>query len=352
MNPPVIHQPNASFLFSDIQLTKPMNEGNNCVIKYIVKDNKSPFYIQTPKCFIKSKIQKGGSKKFTCDLLFPSMNEEFTSWIENLEKYSQDYLFENREKWFETSLEMEDIEDFFSSSFKVVKSGKYYSLHTQVPTENGQCNLFIYNQQHNTVPIEDVKEMTPVITILEVVGVKCVSRGFYILWEMKQMMVMEEKEAVTFRNCLISTTESSPPPSEPLRDDSFSVVCEENSLEVMDPPPPPSEHSLDNVLTTPQKEDVHPPPPKTNIDLELEEVDIMINEDKGQFELVNTSLLQTRNKYTKLLYEMFEKIKEKKNELQIMCIEAKSVMEKYLPDEKIPEKYSFSLTFPFPIKDV
>jgi hypothetical protein len=201
---PVINKPTKNFDFTEIQLTKPLTEGSNYLIKYLLKEHEQPFYIQTPRCYTKKGIQKVG-KKYYCDLLFSSsIHEEFVSWVENLEKYSQDCIFQNREKWFETSLEMEDIDNFFSSSFKIFKSGKFYSLHTQIMTEEGgQCNLYIYNSQKSKINIEDVKEMTPVIAILEVVGIKCVPKGFHILWEMKQMMIMGQQEE-SFQNCLIS----------------------------------------------------------------------------------------------------------------------------------------------------
>jgi hypothetical protein len=41
-------------------------------------------------------------KKILCDLIFSNENDRFLTWLERLEEYAQQIIFDNRAKWFET----------------------------------------------------------------------------------------------------------------------------------------------------------------------------------------------------------------------------------------------------------
>ena len=195
-----IFEPNAQFQFDKLVLTNPIfvNSGNY-FIKYMMND--SPLYIQPPKCATKQGFIKGGKKLF-CDLLFTNENESFIRWIEDLENYSQKYIFNNREKWFETDLEMHDIESSFTSPLKLYKSGKFYIARTIIPTRLGKCTLRIFDEQEMDVPMESIQDGTTVMTIWEIQGIKCSTRNFQIDIEVKQMMVIPKSNL--FERCVIS----------------------------------------------------------------------------------------------------------------------------------------------------
>ena len=211
-----IYDPNQNFDFKKVSLTSPtVSSGGNYFIKFHMQDD-NPLYIQPPKCTTKQGIIKiNGGKKLYCDLVFSNTNESFIKWIEDLEKYSQEYIFTNREKWFESQLELEDIENSFAPSLKIYKSGKSYILRTIVPTLLGKCALKIFNENKTEFNINDFKETTNVITILEIQGIKCSSKSFQIDFEIKQMMVL--KPSISFEKCLIK---------------SESVVLGENQSEI------------------------------------------------------------------------------------------------------------------------
>jgi len=195
-----IFEPNAQFQFDKLVLTNPIfvNSGNY-FIKYLMND--SPLYIQPPKCATKQGFIKGGKKLF-CDLLFTNENESFIRWIEDLENYSQTYIFNNREKWFETDLELHDIESSFTSPLKLYKSGKFYIVRTIIPTRLGKCTLRIFDEQEMDVPMESIQDGTTVMTIWEIQGIKCSTRNFQIDIEVKQMMVIPKSNL--FERCVIS----------------------------------------------------------------------------------------------------------------------------------------------------
>ncbi len=187
------------FPFSKLVLLKPTAvTGGNYFIKFRI--NELPLYIQTPKCNTKQGILKAGKKYFS-DLMFTNEHESFIQWIEKLENYSQKYIYENRELWFDTELDLHDIENSFSSCFKLYKSGKYYIVRTHVPTQMGKCSLKIYNDNEELVESEEITDKNDIITILEIQGIKCSARSFQIEIEIKQMLVLPDNNL--FEKCIL-----------------------------------------------------------------------------------------------------------------------------------------------------
>lgn len=187
------------FPFSKLILLKPTAvTGGNYFIKFRI--NEIPLYIQTPKCNTKQGILKAGKKYFS-DLMFTNEHESFIQWIEKLENYSQKYIYDNREVWFDTELDLHDIENSFSSCFKLYKSGKYYIVRTHVPTQMGKCSLKIYNDNEELVEPDEITDKTDIITILEIQGIKCSARSFQIEIEIKQMLVLPDNNL--FEKCIL-----------------------------------------------------------------------------------------------------------------------------------------------------
>jgi hypothetical protein len=194
-----IQEPNSKFDFEQLVLSPPISASSgNHFIKYSYHGN--PLYIQTPKCKIKQGVVKAG-KKMYCDLMFSIENEELTQWLENLETNSQKYIYEKREKWFETTLEKHDIENSFTSLVKLIKSGKCYTLRSNIPMILGKPSLKIYNESEELLTLEDLKDDMPVISILEIQGVKCSPRGFQIEIEIKQLLVLNPPDI--FQKCIL-----------------------------------------------------------------------------------------------------------------------------------------------------
>lgn len=187
------------FPFSKLVLLKPTAvTGGNYFIKFRI--NELPLYIQTPKCNTKQGILKAGKKYFS-DLMFTNEHESFIQWIEKLENYSQKYIYDHRELWFDTELDLHDIENSFSSCFKLYKSGKYYIVRTHVPTQMSKCSLKIYNDNEELVDPEEITDKNDIITILEIQGIKCSARSFQIEIEIKQMLVLPDNNL--FEKCIL-----------------------------------------------------------------------------------------------------------------------------------------------------
>jgi len=142
-------------------------------------------------------------KRMYIDLVFQHDDEQFIEWVEKLENLCQTKIFDNRSKWFESGLEMHDIENSFTPTMKIYKSGKMYVVRANIPLRLGKCGLKIYDEQENDVNPEAVTDKMPLMTILEIQGIKCSSRSFQIEIEVKQMMTLNPTANI-FESCLFS----------------------------------------------------------------------------------------------------------------------------------------------------
>jgi hypothetical protein len=122
-----------------------------------------------------------------------------------LELTIRKHIFTNREKWFDMDMDEDDIESYFSPTVKIFKSGKQYIMRVNVTQRVGSSPLKIYDENEMDVEMESVNETTPIITILEIQGVRCSAKSFQIDVELKQIMVT--KPVNLFERCIIKSKE-------------------------------------------------------------------------------------------------------------------------------------------------
>jgi hypothetical protein len=246
-----IHEPNGEFSFESIETISPKSiQSGNYLIKFHMKHK--PLYIRPPKCRTKGGITKT-SKKIHCDLLFSNQDDEFIQWIENLENYCRSILFANKESWFDTELEMNDIEDSFSSPLKMYKSGKNYLLRTNISSILGKPSLKIYNEYENEMNYSDVKEGSEILTIIEIQGIKCSPRSFQIEIDLKQILILQPDNL--FEKCILGGGKEVKP------------IEESKPIEVIKPQP---EESTSEEPTS--KEPEEPEEPEKTEEPEIEEI--------------------------------------------------------------------------------
>ena len=197
-----IYDTNDSFQFDKLVLTKPtLISGGNYFIRCLM--NNTPLYIQPPKCTTKQGIMKAG-KRFYTDLMFTNENEHFIRWMENLENHCHQFIYTNREKWFDGNMELSDIENYFTSPLKIYKSGKFYISRVNVSSILGKPTLKIYDENENEIVYESINDKTNIVTIVEVQGIRCSARSFQVDLEMKQIMVLKPNNL--FEKCIIKST--------------------------------------------------------------------------------------------------------------------------------------------------
>ena len=196
-----IIEPSYNFDFSKLSLAQPVAIQGGAHFTKLLMHGKQ-LYIQSPKCTTRQGFIKTG-KKIHCDLMFNNNDEEFIHWIESLETKCQELLLHKSSEWFQSPLEMTDIEAAFNSPLKVYKSGKFYLVRTNVKvnTLTGQPLIKIYNENEEPVQMEDINTETNIISILEIQGIKFTSRNFQIDIEVKQVMLLNKD--IIFENCLI-----------------------------------------------------------------------------------------------------------------------------------------------------
>jgi hypothetical protein len=198
-----IFDTNADFPFDKISLITPTSISGGIHFSKILI-NKKQLYIQGPKCKTKQGIIKSG-KKIHADLVFSNDDEEFIQWIQMLELTVRKHIYTNREKWFDMDLDEDDIESYFAPTVKIFKSGKQYIMRVNVTQRIGSSPLKIYDENEIDVEMESIHENTPIITILEIQGVRCSSKNFQIDVELKQIMVL--KPVNLFEKCIIKSKE-------------------------------------------------------------------------------------------------------------------------------------------------
>jgi len=201
-----IYTTDDSFDFSKLVLTKPTQiSGGNYFIRCLVNNN--PLYIQPPKCKTKQGIIKAGKKHYV-DLMFTNENEDFIRWMENLENYCQQFIFKNKDKWFDGDMELHDIENYFTSPIKLYKSGKYYITRVNLNVVLNKPIFKIYDENENEIDMEKIIDNTNAITIVEIQGIKCSSRSFQIEIDLKQMLVLQPTNI--FEKCVIKSGVTKP----------------------------------------------------------------------------------------------------------------------------------------------
>lgn len=199
-----IHFTNSHFDFSKLSLAKPQQiPGGSYFMKLCLANSQNPFYFRLPECTIKQGFLKSGKKYYT-DLMFTNANSDFIEFMENLESKCMKLIFENSEQWFEDKMEMHDIEDYFTAPLKIYRSGKYYNLRINIGTNLGKPLLKIYDEEENLVPLENIKEKTKVLSIIEIKGIKCSNTTFQLEFEAKQMMIVQPNKL--FEKCLFKPT--------------------------------------------------------------------------------------------------------------------------------------------------
>jgi len=196
----IIYDTNEPFDFEELSLNAPnIVSGGNYFIKYSM--NGGPLYIQPPECKTRGNISKTTKKPY-CDLMFSQENDKFIQWMEDLETQSCKMIFDNRADWFDSEMDLADIENYFASPLKIYKSGKFYLARAFLPTRLGKISLKIYDENKEEVNIDSIIDNTHVVSILELQGIKCSARSFQIEIEIKQLMTL--KPVNLFDNCLIS----------------------------------------------------------------------------------------------------------------------------------------------------
>ena len=169
--------------------------------------NNKPLYIQTCKTYSKQGLVKSG-KRYYCDLMFDTTNEDIITWFEEFENQCYKLVYEKKDKWFQGSITIEDIENLFTPTLRVYKSGKFYLVRANVKTNSSnELELKIYDEEQNHLRKESFTNKSKIISILEISGIKFTQQKFQIEIMLKQCMIINDD--ILFEGCLINTNNTS-----------------------------------------------------------------------------------------------------------------------------------------------
>ena len=165
--------------------------------------NNKPLYIQTCKSYTKQGLVKSG-KRYYSDLMFDTTNEVIITWFEEFENKCYDLMYDKKDRWFQGGISREDIENTFTPTLRVYKSGKYYLVRANVKTNSSnELEFKIYDEEQNHLGKESFTNQSKIISILEISGIKFTQQKFQIEIVLKQCMLINDE--IMFDGCLINT---------------------------------------------------------------------------------------------------------------------------------------------------
>jgi hypothetical protein len=335
-----IIEPNEAFDFTKLSLAHPSGiQGGAYFTKFLY--NNKPLYIQTTKGQTKQGFVKTGKKHY-CDLMYDNNASSLINWFERLEEVCQTLLYAKNDAWFQGTLEKSDIDNAFSPTIRVYKSGKFYLLRTNVlSTPLNEPSLKIYSEAETSLAVSDVKSESRIISILEIQGIKFTSRNFQIEIELKQMMVLDDEP--TFDNFLFKNSKKQICEQlEPLVKKEFSIdndkVDEQKKLDepIVDEPKVDEPIVDEPIVDEPKIEDSNDQTIEVSLDIEELDVDTEIKEiDEINIEndLETITLKKPNEVYFELYREARNKAKEAKKAAIVAYLEAKNIKKIYMLDD-------------------
>jgi hypothetical protein len=338
MDTSLVIEPTMDYDFSKLYFGPPTTLTSGAYFVRILHNTNKSLFIQTPKSLTKQGFIKSGKKVYT-DLMFDNNDTMFINWIENLESRCQELVYLKRETWFESNLEKDDIENAFTTPFKIFKSGKHYLLRVNV-----KPNVKIYNEVDEIVDMTNVSSDKTIISILEIQGLKFTSRNFQIEIELKQAMIVSPdpfldecfiKKPVNKQSNIVKEEKQNSIEEKINMDDLInkSVECLTNKnnlidLDVLNESEPKQEHVEEKIeLDVEEIMPEHVEEEDTNI---LKEVNVLDTLDNN---LETITLKKPNQVYYEIYKKARDKAKEAKKNALVAFLEMKNIKKTYMLDD-------------------
>ena len=322
---------NENFDFNSIYLENPVPlQGGSFFTKINFSDKKLPLYIQLPKCKSKNGILKSTtSKKSYIDLLFNFTEEGLLSWFENLESRCRDLIFTKKDSWFQSDIELDDIESMFLTPIRSYKSGKFICLRSNIPyTKNIKKEYcMIYDETEKVLESKDVTENKEIIPLILVDGIRFTSKTFQLEINLPQLMVLNIDNNIK-NNCMIKTNKREENVIEEKNNDLDNQIEKLNDNEsIIENSKTLEKSSIKSDVVEEQKEKIEESKLELN-NIEnndgLEEVNLELPNNSEEFSLKNPIEV-----YTEIYKNAKSKAKQLKTAAITAFLEAKEIKDKY-----------------------
>ena len=179
---------NKSFDFNILKLGNPnLINNNNYFSKVTHGIGDKNLYIQLPKCCTKQGIIRG-SNKSQCELCYSINEKNVIEFLENLEKYCIEEIYNNKELWFYNSknITFDDIEELMTPLIKTYKHGKNFLIKNLVKPDK----LNIYDENENKIDIDEYNISHEFLPLINISGVKFSNKNLTIEINLTQMLVL------------------------------------------------------------------------------------------------------------------------------------------------------------------
>tara|TARA_B100000902_G_scaffold389513_1_gene436795 strand:+ start:7380 stop:8645 length:1266 start_codon:yes stop_codon:yes gene_type:complete len=187
--------------YNNIKLSNPsIQNGNNYYTNITIGDRDKPLYIQLPKCITKAGCVKNNNKCYT-DLIFSASDNRIINWLENFEIYLQNLIYKKKEQWFDTDIDLDDIQELMTPLMRSYKSGKNILVRCNI--KNHKCS--VYDENEILLNLDNFTNDKEIIPLISVNGIKFSSKNFTIELNLTQIMILSSKDDLE-KNCLIKST--------------------------------------------------------------------------------------------------------------------------------------------------
>ena len=183
-----------------------------------------------PKCQTKNGIHKT-EKKIYCDLMFSMENMKLIEWANQLENKIKNLIFEKRNAWFHSDMDLDTIEYHWQPILRTYKSSKRLLrcfLKKPKTSLAAAQTVQIYDEDETLLQLDDVEKNKSVIAMIELAGLKFTSQSFSVEFHLKQMMILKDRNipnrcliriqkpanTATFGRQITDTTPLATPPSD------------------------------------------------------------------------------------------------------------------------------------------
>jgi len=201
------------FPFKSLTLGQPqaMQGGGSWFTKLTINDG--IILIQLPKCNMKNGIVKTKRVTYT-DFMYSNVKYEqvLSEWVESLEEACKNLIDKKKHLWFSNELSREDLETMMTSMTRLYKSSTKILMRSYIDTSrrNGNLKCHIYDENERILDSDEIKGNTYMIPLIQLEGIKFTSRSFDIELKLVQVMVLEDKEELSFtKSCMIKRKPSS-----------------------------------------------------------------------------------------------------------------------------------------------
>ena len=191
--------------YRDINLTKlnfthpKKTRGGSYISLITYDDNNEKIFIQTPKITTTTGICNHDTRSYI-ELQFNKNHLSFYDFLISLDETNIKIVNNNSKEWFEQELPLDIIDEFYKPNIKIRKN-LAPKIKFKIPVNKGDVLCNIYNDSHQLINSNDIKENDKVVLIIELIGLKFLKQQFNLEWKVSQIKLYQN---LNINNCIIN----------------------------------------------------------------------------------------------------------------------------------------------------